>query len=335
MLNKNRINDENQLNLKLLRASQSREKRIEKNQNDLQKLYEKRKSLEKELNLISNNIEKLKISKTNKINSLYMHYLKLLKIGTDTRSEGLSWIIKEIFYLNKNVLMSYLPNFLDEDCIKFIFNQTKINLQLHEFDKEIFKKQEELFNLGINNTYNKNKHKNFFHTMQNQKLNFNVNNYKTYNKNNENELYENNLFELTSIPPIIKINQMEKIIKNTKNKITNEQMKKLIEYKNKLKEKENLKNYYENLKKNEMNRIFDEYLKNNYYQRFKVEKNVVLSALIGEDNILPELNKQAREAKMYFDSLMKVGMNTNKESNNYMRSKKNLKTLSHIIGQNY
>jgi septal ring factor EnvC (AmiA/AmiB activator) len=154
MLNKNRINDENQLNLKLLRASQSREKKIEKIQDNLQKLYEKRKSLLKELNIILNNIENLKNSKHEKINILYMHYLKLLKSGIDTRSEGLSWIIKEIFALNKNVLMSYLPNFLDEECIKFIFKQANISIKLNEFDKEIHKKQEELFNLGINNSFN-------------------------------------------------------------------------------------------------------------------------------------------------------------------------------------
>ena len=35
----------------------------------------------------------------------------------------------------------------------------------------------------------------------------------------------------------------------------------------------------------------------------KVEKNIVFSALIGEDNILPELNKQMRLDKKYFDSL--------------------------------
>jgi len=337
MLNKNRINDENQLNLKLLRASQSREKKIEKIQDNLQKLYEKRKSLLKELNIILNNIENLKNSKHEKINILYMHYLKLLKAGIDTRSEGLSWIIKEIFALNKNVLMSYLPNFLDEECIKFIFKQANISIKLNEFDKEIQKKQEELFNLGINNSFNigknRNKNKTFFQSIQNQKLN--LNSFKKFqHKNNfSNDLFDNNLFELTSTVPNLKLNEMEKLIKNRKRKITDEQMKKLIEYQNKIKEKENLKNFYENLKKNEMNRIFDEYLKNNYYQRFKVEKNVVLSALIGEDNILPELNKQAREAKMYFDSLMKVGLN-NKE-NNYMRSKKNLKTLSHIIGKNY
>ena len=337
MLNKNRINDENQLNLKLLRASQSREKKIEKIQDNLQKLYEKRKSLLKELNIILNNIENLKNSKHEKINILYMHYLKLLKSGIDTRSEGLSWIIKEIFALNKNVLMSYLPNFLDEECIKFIFKQANISIKLNEFDKEIHKKQEELFNLGINNSFNigknRNKNKTFFQSIQNQKLN--LNSFKKFqHKNNfSNDFFDNNLFELTSTVPNLKLNEMEKLIKNRKKKITDEQMKKLIEYQNKIKEKESLKNFYENLKKNEMNRIFDEYLKNNYYQRFKVEKNVVLSALIGEDNILPELNKQAREAKMYFDSLMKVGLNN--KDNNYMRSKKNIKTLSHIIGKNY
>ena len=337
MLNKNRINDENQLNLKLLRASQSREKKIEKIQDNLQKLYEKRKSLIKELNIILNNIENLKNSKHEKINILYMHYLKLLKSGIDTRSEGLSWIIKEIFALNKNVLMSYLPNFLDEECIKFIFKQANISIKLNEFDKEIHKKQEELFNLGINNSFNigknRNKNKTFFQSIQNQKLN--LNSFKKFqHKNNfSNDFFDNNLFELTSTVPNLKLNEMEKLIKNRKKKITDEQMKKLIEYQNKIKEKESLKNFYENLKKNEMNRIFDEYLKNNYYQRFKVEKNVVLSALIGEDNILPELNKQAREAKMYFDSLMKVGLNN--KDNNYMRSKKNIKTLSHIIGKNY
>ena len=42
--------------------------------------------------------------------------------------------------------------------------------------------------------------------------------------------------------------------------------------------------------------------------QIKVEKNVVLSALIGEDNILPELNKQMRQARKYFDSLKACGM---------------------------
>ena len=77
-----------------------------------------------------------------------------------------------------------------------------------------------------------------------------------------------------------------------------------------------------------MDRIFEEYLRNDYFQRFKVEKNVVvLSALIGEDNILPELNKQMIEEKKYYDSLKACGMhkrddnllNINNGNNNLMK----------------
>ena len=34
----------------------------------------------------------------------------------------------------------------------------------------------------------------------------------------------------------------------------------------------------------------------------------MLSALIGEDNILPKLNKQMREERKYYDSLKACGM---------------------------
>ena len=52
---------------------------------------------------------------------LLAHYHKILKDGIDTRSEGLVWVIKEIFALGSKVLLSYLPNFLDEKCIIFLF----------------------------------------------------------------------------------------------------------------------------------------------------------------------------------------------------------------------
>ena len=41
-----------------------------------------------------------------------------------------------------------------------------------------------------------------------------------------------------------------------------------------------------------MDRIFEYYLRNDYFQRFKVEKKCCLSALIGEDNILFKLNNK-------------------------------------------
>lgn len=52
---------------------------------------------------------------------LFQHYHKLLSLGLDTRDQGLYWIINSIWLLNRDVITSYLPKFLDERLIKFIF----------------------------------------------------------------------------------------------------------------------------------------------------------------------------------------------------------------------
>jgi len=38
------------------------------------------------------------------------------------RQEGLTWIIKAINGLGSKVILSSLPNFLDEGAIKYLFN---------------------------------------------------------------------------------------------------------------------------------------------------------------------------------------------------------------------
>ena len=38
--------------------------------------------------------------------------------------------------------MSYLPDFIDEMGIRFIFKQTKIGIELHKLDEQIEKKNE-------------------------------------------------------------------------------------------------------------------------------------------------------------------------------------------------
>ena len=65
------------------------------------------------------------------------------------------------------------------------------------------------------------------------------------------------------------------------------------------KEKNYFKKMLNEMKNNEIQRILDEYSKRNYYQRYMVDKNVVLSALIGEEK-LSELNKHLKKGKFYF-----------------------------------
>ena len=90
------------------------------------------------------------------------------------------------------------------------------------------------------------------------------------------------------------------------------------------------------MKKKEMDRIFNEYLRNNYYQKYKVEKNVVLSALIGEDNIKGELNKQVKRAKKYFEDAKSYSLGHKRLNKKVYRfDKDNQVRLKSIIGDTF
>ena len=73
-----------------------------------------------------------------------------------------------------------------------------------------------------------------------------------------------------------------------------------------------LKQEKDKLKLNEMDRIFKEFQKNNYKQRYQVEKKVVISALIGEDNLETEMFKQSKREKEYIHNMNKIQLFQNK-----------------------
>lgn len=364
------------------------------------KLSNKITLLKNQKNKISEEIQKLEEEKK-KINidneelkdSLYKHYLGLLREGDDTRSEGLSWIIKEIFSLNKNVLISYLPKFLDENGIAFLFKQAKIYEKIDGYDKKLINIKKDLINLGIinnlektesiwkkvdgteflgyefektfsNNLFkiknrNKLKEKYLFRSLINRKLlSNNINSISnSESKNNNISIKENsfntriqkklispvktfqkinlsrnisngsnnmknkklfssrksyilnyNLQEVQKYRHNLTIEEIKKLLKDTKIKIDKNCVTKIREFLETKMEKKLIKQLLIEMKKNEMQRIFEEYSKRSYYQRFMADKNVVLSALVGEDNII-ELNKIMRDSKNYYSSLEKWGRN--------------------------
>ena len=146
-----KIEGEQQLELMFLRASESRSKKLKELKNKLPPLIKSKNEIMKEIKEINEKIEKIREKKNLKSDELYSHYLSILKEGTDTRSEGLSWIIKEIYILGKEIMISYLPDFLDELCIVFIFKQAKINLELNKLENKIEKTRLELKNIGLKN----------------------------------------------------------------------------------------------------------------------------------------------------------------------------------------
>ncbi len=97
------------------------------NRNIISQEMEKLNKKLKNLHFIQNNIKE----------KLYNHYLRLLKDASDTRDEGLAWIIYEIINLGKNVLISYFPKYLDEKCIKFIFEKAHLIMKIKFLEKKL------------------------------------------------------------------------------------------------------------------------------------------------------------------------------------------------------
>ena len=323
--------NEQQLELLFLRASQSRSKKVKEYKNKLPSKQNKKKEIITKIKEQNIKIEELREKRNIKIDQVYTHYLKILKEGKDTRTEGLAWIIREIYNLGKEIIMSYLPDFIDEMGIRFIFKQAKIGIELHKLDEQIEKKKNELNSIGFSKMKNNsNKNNNNIFTENNDKLQFD--NYSQYKmrRDQNGENFNSKITDLSNsnfIPPVLKLKDVQEILKKNEIHISPNQMEKLIQYLNLNNRRNDIKKFQHKLRKKEMDRIFEEYLRNDYFQRFKVEKNVVLSALIGEDNILPELNKQMREARKYYDSLKACGMhkrddnslNINNGNNNLMK----------------
>ena len=82
------------------------------------------------------------------------------------------------------------------------------------------------------------------------------------------------------------------------------------------------------MKTNEMTRIFKEFQRNDYENRFNVDKITVISALIGEDNLNSELVKQSKREKKYIEEIMKGRLHKKMKSVDKAMMEKN------IIGEN-
>ena len=108
---KQRENDVIEKQEELKKKIQLKEEQLVK----LDELKSRGKSMQKELKEIKN--------------ELLVHYHNLLIEGKDTRKDGLVWLIKVIWDLGYDILISYLPTFLDDKSIAFIF-QVNINLMI-------------------------------------------------------------------------------------------------------------------------------------------------------------------------------------------------------------
>ena len=354
--------------------AKQKEKEIEK---DIINNKENKKNVESKLKVTNNNLKDIHKIKNFFLQKLYEHYLNILKEGSDTRNEGLSWIIREIFALDKKVMLSFMPKFLDKSCIKYIFNMTHLNIKLTELENEIKKTKQEFKKVGIvnkgdemivNETIMKaNKRQIDINELtesywekirktfgSNSKLNKSINNKHSILKQKK-EIENNKSVELTKskksffnvpfisgdpnsitlanneisninkllkdgqkqnakIPSVLKIKDYVKITNNSGYFLNSEEIKKVQYYLSLKTQLNNLRKKKETMKTNEMTRIFKEFQRNDYENRFNIDKSTVISALIGEDNLNSEMVKQSKREKKYLEEIMKGRMHIKMKS---------------------
>ena len=140
-----------QLNLFLLREEHNSKQKAKEISDSLEENKKEKNEKLKELNKVNELLKNIHANKKRDIDELYFHYLNLLKEGIDTRNEGLSWIIKEIFKMDKKVIISYFPKFLDKQGIQYLFDITHINMKISEIENQIKISKKEFKDQGLVN----------------------------------------------------------------------------------------------------------------------------------------------------------------------------------------
>ena len=103
----------------------------------MKQLNEKKKDILQKINACESDLKDFKEERNKIKKELLLHYHNLLMEGKDIRKEGLSWIIKSIWNLKSNVLLSYLPKYLDEQSVSFLFSYSMKQIKMNNISKII------------------------------------------------------------------------------------------------------------------------------------------------------------------------------------------------------
>ena len=292
-----------------------------KKEKDFQKklLFDKINSLKEELSkinipLIEINAELNELRKKEKsvINKLMIHYETLLYKGEEVRNEGLIWIIKAMWNLGENVPMSFIPPFLDFQCIEFLFQYAHKSIELENTKKRLNDLKNNL-QIQIHNQFyssvsqvSPEKYKSSFEfktnlIKSNRILKKSIGEHhfiNAYINGIENDDDDNR--------NINSVKEMSNLIANKKNNIDITKLngiEKIDALKSKIKE---IEAEILSLKKKETNRIFKEFIENDYQNKYHARIDIVLAALLGEHNKNIEVNKYSRFKKEYFDEIKNI-----------------------------
>ena len=292
-------------NLYLMKKNSDFEKKIKFDK--INQLKEELNKINEPLEQINKELNELRKKEKTVINKLMIHYETLLYKGEEVRNEGLIWIIKAMWTLGQNVPMSFIPPFLDFQSIEFLFQYAHKSIQL-ENTKKILNELKNDLQVQIHNL--------FYNSKSPEKYNSSFE-FKTdlikKNKISKTSIKESNFIKAyinddndENEKNTITIKEMSNIIANKQNKIDFSKLKgieKLDELKSKIKE---IEEEILVLKKKETNRLFKEFVANDYQNKYHVSIDVVLAALLGEHCKNIEINKYSKFKKEYLDELKNI-----------------------------
>ena len=284
--------------------------------NEKNKCYDELKAISESINIIKKDIE-TKLEQRNKIqDDLVRYYHKLLFEGLDVRQEGLSWIIKSIWKLEANVQTTFLPNFLDDEAIQFLFTMAHKTVELKNIEDEITKEKSAMY-------------KDIKHVIVIKSL---TNNQEPGSSIKNTTVFETSISQIpTSKKPTVrarrasmigrkedvdhkqfKVNDVQNVfdqrdkreIEEKKQVLSDLPSVKTITYLNR--KKASLESEIKALRKEQMQRMFKLFIEDDYERKNGVAAEVVISALVGEGYRDREIQNYMKIKKNYFESLQKV-----------------------------
>ena len=210
--------------------------------------------------------------------------------------------------LGENVPMSFIPPFLDFQCIEFLFQYAHKSIEL-ENTKKILNELKNNLQVQVHNL--------FYSAASPAKYNSSFE-FKTdlikRNKISKRSIRQHNFINAyingndidEDDKNISSIKEMSNIIANNKNKIDMTKLigiEKMDELKLKIKE---IEGEMLLLKKTEVIRVFKEFAENDYENKYHVPIDIVLAALLGEHSKNIEVNKYSKFKKEYFEELKNI-----------------------------
>jgi hypothetical protein len=236
------------------------------------------------------------------------HYETLLYQGEEVRNEGLIWIIKAIWNLGENVPMSFIPPFLDFQSIEFLFQYAHKSIELENV-KKILNELKNKLQIKIHKLFYTSKSPGRYSSSFEFKTDLikrNTISQRSIKEHNFINAYINGSDTEEENKNFGSLKEMENMIGKKKSVINLNKLQgidRIEELKIKIK---SIEKEISNLKKNEILRLFKEFVENDYANKYHVSIDTVLAALLGEHSKNIEVNKYSKYKKEYLEELKNI-----------------------------